>query len=70
MLLNIKTILRTKKVQEFDSGLSDFNEEVIRFIQLEIDFLRENLPQQFLLFDEVCNPNFTYDSGKSIMRIE
>ena len=43
MLLHIKPIIRNKKAQEFDFGLFDFDEEVIRFIQLSIDILKENL---------------------------
>ena len=49
-------LLRQKKVQEFDFSLFGSDEGVTRFIQLAIDILKENLPQQFLLLDEVCNP--------------
>ena len=53
---NIFKIATAKKVQAFDFSLFDSDEEVIRFIQIAIDILRENLPQKILLFDEVCKP--------------
>ena len=53
---DIFKIATAKKVQEFDFSSFDCDKEVIRFIQIAIDILREYLPQQILLFDEVCNP--------------
>ena len=47
-------IATAKKIQEFDFGSFECEKEVIRFIQIAIDILRQNLPQQILLFDEVC----------------
>ena len=55
------------KVQEFDFTSFECDKEVIRFIQIAIDILRKNLPQQILLFDEVCNSDFTNNNSKSLM---
>ncbi|MEO5650841.1 MAG: hypothetical protein ABIR03_13085 [Ginsengibacter sp.] len=49
---DIFKIATAKKVQEFDFSLFDSDEEVIRFIEIAIHILRENLPQQILLFEE------------------
>ena len=53
---DIFKIATAQKVQEFDFSSFNCDKEVIRFIQIAIDILRENLPQQILLFDEICNP--------------
>ena len=50
---NIFKITTAKKVQQFDFSSFDCDKEVIRFIQIAIDILRKNLPQQILLFDDV-----------------
>ena len=50
---DIFKIATAKKVQEFDFTSFECDKEVIRFIQIAIDILRANLPQQILLFDEV-----------------
>ena len=50
---NIFKIATAKKVQKFDFSSFECDKEVIRFIQIAIDILRQNLPQQILLFDEV-----------------
>ena len=43
---NIFKIATAKKVQEFDFTSFECDKEVIRFIQIAIDILRQNLPQQ------------------------
>jgi adenylyl- and sulfurtransferase ThiI len=53
---NVFKIATAKKVQQFDFSLFNSDKKVIKFISIAIDILRENLPQQILLFDEVCNP--------------
>ena len=53
---DIFKIATAKNVREFDFSSIECDEEVIRFIQSAIDILRQNLPQQILLMDEVCNP--------------
>ena len=53
---DIFKIATAKKVQEFDFGSFQCDKETIRFIQSAIDILRQNLPQQILWMDEVCNP--------------
>ncbi len=58
------------KFQEFDSGLFNSDEEVIMFIQSAIDILRENLSLHFLVFDEVCNPDYTNGNRKFIPLID
>ena len=50
---DIFKIATAKKVQEFDFSSFDCDKEVIRFLQIAIDILRENLLQQILLFDEI-----------------
>ena len=63
---NIFKITTAKKVQEFDFTSFECDKEVIRFIQIAIDILRQNLPQQILLFDEVCETDCTNNNSKSI----
>ena len=50
---DIFKIATAKKVQEFDFSSFACDKEVIRYIQAAIDVLKQNLPQQILLFDEV-----------------
>ena len=52
---DIFKIATAQKVQEFDFSSFKSDKEIIRFIQTAINILRENLPQQILLFDEYCN---------------
>jgi adenylyl- and sulfurtransferase ThiI len=56
---NIFKIATAKKVQEFDFTSFECDNKVIRFIQIAMDILRQNLPQQIFLFDEVHNPDCT-----------
>ena len=56
---DIFNIATAKKVQQFDFSSFDSDEVVIRFIQIAIEILRENFPQQILLFDEVAILNFS-----------
>ncbi|MEO8862323.1 MAG: hypothetical protein ABI358_12910 [Ginsengibacter sp.] len=53
---DIFKIATAKKVQQFD--FSDFKNEkdIMKFISVAIEILRKELPQQILLFDEICNP--------------
>jgi hypothetical protein len=44
------------------------DKEVIRFIQIAINILRENLRQQHLVFDEVCNPELYSASFLTILK--
>lgn len=48
-------ISTAKKVQTFDFSHFENDEEIIQYIELAIEILRENLPQQILLFDSICN---------------
>ena len=56
---DIFKIATAKKVQEFDFSSFDCDKEVIRFIQIAIDILRENLQQQILLFDQIYKTDCT-----------
>ena len=59
---DIFKIATAKKVQEFDFSSFNCDKEVIRFIQIAIDILREKLPQQILLFDEVSKTDCSNDN--------
>ena len=59
---DIFKIATAQKVQEFDFSSFKSDKEIIRFIQRAINILREHLPQQILLFDEVCKTDFTNDN--------
>lgn len=48
-----------QRVQEFDFSSFHSDKKIISFIQSAIHILRENLPQQILLFDELCNLDIT-----------
>ena len=55
--------------RNFDFGLFDFGKEIIRYIQTPINILKEHLPQQILLVDEICktdctNDNLSADKGR------
>jgi hypothetical protein len=49
---DIFRITTAKKSRAFDFSSFPCDKEVIRFIQLAIEILRQNLPQQILLFEE------------------
>lgn len=59
---DIFKITSAKKVQEFDFSSFHSDKEIIRFIQTAINILRENLPQQILLFDEICKTDCPNDN--------
>ncbi len=52
---NIFKIATAKKVQQFDFSSFDSDEEIVRYIETALTILRNELPQQILLFDEFCN---------------
>ena len=52
---DIFKIATAKKVQQFDFSHFQSDKEIIKYISSAIDILRKNLPQQILLFDEICN---------------
>lgn len=51
---DIFKITTAKKEEEFDFSYFHSDKAIILFIQAAINILREKLPQQILLFDEVC----------------
>lgn len=52
---NIFKIATAKKVQEFDFSHFNNEKEIIDYISIAIEILREKLPQQILFFDGLCN---------------
>jgi adenylyl- and sulfurtransferase ThiI len=50
---DIFKITTARRSREFDFSSFPCDKEVIIFIQSAIDILRQNLPQQILLFDDV-----------------
>jgi hypothetical protein len=55
---DIFKIATARKSREFDFSSFPCDKEVITFIQSAIDILRQNLPQQTLLFDKGCDSDF------------
>jgi adenylyl- and sulfurtransferase ThiI len=55
---DIFKITTARRSREFDFSSFPCDKEVIIFIQSAIDILRQNLPQQILLFDEGCYSEF------------
>jgi adenylyl- and sulfurtransferase ThiI len=54
---DIFKIATAKKVQQFDFSHFGSEKEIIKYIATAIEILRKELPQQILLFDEICNSN-------------
>jgi adenylyl- and sulfurtransferase ThiI len=55
---DIFKIITARKSREFDFSSFECDKEVITFIESAIDILRQNLPQQLLLFEKGCHSDF------------